>query len=113
MGISDKSASAGAPAPAKSAEPKAAPQSVAPGSRSDAEPVTPETLEPVEVYAPPAAGTDPDSLERVAKQLVANPGNDSNDHAEDLRRQAAKDREATLERDSKPQQRSAGQKSES
>lgn len=68
---------------------------------------------PREVYAPAAAGSDPDSLERTAKQLAGLPSDHSNDHAEELRKQAAKDREAAVERDSKPQQRSAARKSES
>src|SRR6185503_16210991 len=60
-----------------------------------------DEAEAEQVYAPDAPGGDPDSLERVAKLLESLPGDHSNDHADDLRKRAAKDREAALDRDSR------------
>lgn len=88
--------------PAVAAKPRPAPRE----DRGDA----PSPLGPVEVYTPAAAGTDPDSLERVAKQLESNPGDDSNDHADELRKRAADARKAAR-RDGVPEGRHSAQRS--
>lgn len=77
---------------------KPASQGDNPADRNDAQGVTPVGLGVNEVYAPGAAGVDPDSVARSAKHALAAPDPSVNEHADRQLEDAAKARRLVAER---------------